>query len=283
MTADENILAQLQHLLEHGTMARSQCSGSFLDTLRPMWDAGVVVEERSGAGRRLVVKDAAAFEEFRRRRFPDHLGGKDAGNRAAGVARFRDSKSFPSDTPEIISVRAWREEALRQEGQSAAAARATTEHGVFSFLLEPDCSHTLHGPCALVENPAVFTRFEQLLPEVDLVIYGQGRASNRLVDWLAKQTSQDFTLLHLPDYDPVGLDEFARLRARLGSRTSLHFPTGLAERFARFGNRSLLDKPNSQALLAKLRRSELDEVRRVVALINRHNAGLEQEALLLSC
>jgi len=43
----------------------------------------------------------------------------------------------------------------------------------------------------------------------------------------------------------------------------------------------LLKKVNSQAMLARLRRSELPSVSRVVELIDRHNAGLEQEALLL--
>jgi hypothetical protein len=54
----------------------------------------------------------------------------------------------------------------------------------------------------------------------------------------------------------------------------------LEARFAKFSNRELLKKRNSQAMLAQLRRSDLLAVRRVVELIDRHNAGLEQEALL---
>src|ERR1035438_7963190 len=52
MTAEENILAQITHLLEEGAMPRSACSGSLLKTLQPLLHAGVVVEEHSGAGRR---------------------------------------------------------------------------------------------------------------------------------------------------------------------------------------------------------------------------------------
>jgi hypothetical protein len=79
----------------------------------------------------------------------------------------------------------------------------------------------------------------------------------------------------------VGLSEFARFRARLGKRARLHLPSDLQARFERFSNRNLLDKANSRAVLATLRRSSVPEIRQVLDLIERHNAGLEQEALLL--
>jgi hypothetical protein len=278
---EANLLAQLQHLREHGTVARSQCSGSLLQTLRPLLDAGVVIDERSGAGRRLVVRDRAALAQFVRSEFPDVHTAPGTPSRVIGVARFRDSKSMPSDTPEIISLRAWRDSALCRDGQPADAAQLTDAHGVFSFLLEPGSSYTLCGPCALIENPALFTVIERLALPVDLALHGNGRASQRLVEWLAAQTEAGFTLLHLPDYDPVGLTEFIRLHDRLGGRVRLHLPPDLAQRFARFAARSLLDRPQSRALLARLRQSESPEIRQVLALIHQHNAGLEQEALLL--
>ena len=94
-------------------------------------------------------------------------------------------------------------------------------------------------------------------------------------------TDANFALLHLPDYDPVGLSEFERLHLRLGNRVNLHLPADLEARFARYSNPELLKKRNSQAMLAKLRRSELPSTRRVVALMDRFNAGLEHEALLV--
>jgi hypothetical protein len=44
----------------------------------------------------------------------------------------------------------------------------------------------------------------------------------------------------------------------------------------------LLARPSSQKLLAALRRCTDDALRPVVELIERHNAGLEQEALLIA-
>jgi hypothetical protein len=243
-------------------------------------DAGVVVEERSGAGRRLVVRNAAALEEFARSRYPDVTTSLDASSRVVGVARFRDSKSFPADTPEIVSVRAWSETVLFMDGQPTEAMAATARHGVFSFLLSGAGQYELRGKCALVENPAVFGNFEQLRLPVRLVIYGQGRVSARLLRWLA--AGKHLELLHLPDYDPAGLAEFERLKLHLGSRVRLHVPADLDHRFSRFSNPALLQKPNSRTLLANLRRSVIPEVHAVVELMDRYNAGLEQEALLLS-
>jgi hypothetical protein len=168
---------------------------------------------------------------------------------------------------------------LLKGGIPAGANAATAAHGAFSFLLTKDCPYEIRGRCALVENPAVFLVAEQLKLGVDLVIYGQGRISNRVMNWLAGSTAADFGVLHLPDYDPVGLSEFQRLHARLGGRVNLHVPPDLEARFAQFSNPDLLKKGNSQAMLAQLRSSTLPAISAVVKLIDRYNAGLEQEAL----
>jgi hypothetical protein len=220
------------------------------------------------------------LQEFSRRHFPNLAVAAELSSRAQGVARFRDSKTFASDTPEIICIRAWSDAALRKQGQPAGAVQATAQHGLFSFLLQED--YSLHETCALVENPAVFIQIERLHLPIGLAIWSRrGRASTRLVDWLAASAAPDFSLLHLPDYDPVGLLEFTRLHTRLGSRVKLHLPEDLAERFARFSTRAILRKHNNRAMLAALRGASLAEVRQVVELIDRNNACLEQEALLL--
>lgn len=281
MTAAENILTQLDRLCEHGGMPRSQCSGSLLKMLCPMLDSGVVVEERSGAGRRLVVHDGTALREFRKLRFPEANVPGATPSRVAGVARFRDSKAGASDTPDTLILRAWSDTALWHKGQPVPTAQATAAHGVFSFVLTPSCSYELRAPCALVENPAVLLGFERLRQDIPLALYGGGRISGRVRAWLAGQSAPGFRLIHFPDYDPVGMSEHLRLRTLLGDRVSLHLPGDLAAQFTRFGNPELMRRPASQALLPKLRNSDLAEVKFVLELMDRHNAGLEQEALLI--
>ncbi len=281
MIRAENISLQIKHLLENGQMPNSSCSASLRRALRPLLDSGVVVEEKAGGGRHLVVRNVTTFRDFSRSHFPEVSTDPGLGTRTAGVARFRDSKSFPSDTPEVITIRAWVGNALLKGGDPMPASSGTIEHGVFSFLLREKSPYSLCGPCALVENPQVFTHVERLRLPVSLVIWiSRGRASTLLVEWLAAMQAPDFTLLHLPDYDPVGLLEFIRLRKRLGPRVSLHLPEDLTDRFKKHSNCSLLEKPLNQAMLANLRTNKLSEVRRVVSLIDRNNACLEHEALL---
>ncbi len=272
---------KLRELMKSESLPASQCGQVFLKLLAPMLDSEVLDWKRSGAGSSLVVKNADALRDFCRQRFPEATLPPDAGSRVASVSRFRDTKAMANSENEIISLRAWREDALLKDGKSVGAATITVAHGVFSFLLTKDCPYELRGSCALVENPAVFAVAEQLNLGVGLIIYGHGRISNRALDWLARMTDSSFNLLHLSDYDPVGLSEFQRLHARLGKRVVLHLPADLETRFAKFSNRELLEKGNSQTMLAQLRRSDLPAICRVVELIDRYNAGLEQEALLI--
>lgn len=272
---------KLRELVESGALPASQCGQAFLELLESMLDSGVLEWKRSGGGRRLVVNNADALRDFFHQRFPKATMPTDAGSRVASVSRFRDTKAMANSENEIISLRAWRDDALLKNGKPIGAVAATTAHGVFSFLFTPDCPYKLRGPCALVENPAVFAVADQLNLGVGLILYGHGRISNRAVDWLARMTDSSFSLLHLPDYDPVGLSEFQRLHARLEKRVVLHLPADLETRFAKFSNRELLEKGNSQAMLARLRRSDSPAIQRVVELIDRYSAGLEQEALLI--
>jgi len=185
-----------------------------------------------------------------------------------------------NDTPEIVCVRSWKEEALRKDGQPNTAASATAAHGAFSFMLRSASAYTLHGACALVENPTAFSCFERFGLHLDVVVYGQGRCSGRLLSWLATMTDE-FRLVHLPDYDPVGLSEFERLRKQLGDRVELYIPENIDALFDRYSNRELLKKGNSQSMLSALRATSSKSVRLIVDLIDKHNAGLEQEVLLI--
>src|SRR5262245_17935131 len=135
MTPEENIRAQCELLLQNGSLPRSVCRTGFLVVLRPLLDSAVVVEERSGAGRRLVVRDPATARAFVARRFPGAPVFAGASSRVASVARFRDSKTLARDEPEIVCARAWCSGVLRHDAREVEVHAATAAHGVFSFLL----------------------------------------------------------------------------------------------------------------------------------------------------
>ena len=55
----------------------------------------------------------------------------------------------------------------------------------------------------------------------------------------------------------------------------------LEDLLSRYGNRERLSGSNG-AILARLRKTDDQEVRRIVELMDRYGVGLEQEVLLLS-
>ncbi len=283
MSREAQAELKLRELLDRGALPSSACSGALRQMVTSLIDAGVLAWKASGAGKRLVVLVPGTLSAFITNTYPqsaeEAIG--HTSSRATGVARFRDSKALRNDMREIVCVRSLISDVLRCNGEMVEVPNATGTHGLFAFALGGQAVYSLQGICALIENPAVFLSFETLGLPVELAIHGRGRCSNRLLDWLAAQTSQRFQLWHLPDYDPVGLDEFERVRARIGERARLHLPANLAELFQTFSKRELLANTTAQILLARLRSSVRPEVREVVALIDRHNAGLEQEALLI--
>ncbi|MDX9750614.1 MAG: hypothetical protein RBT71_06000 [Flavobacteriales bacterium] len=170
---------------------------------------------------------------------------------------------------------------MSKDGSSTNAANVTKHHGVFAFLLKDPLTYTLHGSWALIENPTVFQEHTHVFGVEVSAIHGNGRASHRLLNWLAQQHGSDYTLLHLPDYDPTGLNDFLRLYKLLGDRVQLHLPPNLEALFDNYGDAGLLTKDHHRNILRNLRKSQHPSVARVVELMDHYNAGLEQEALLI--
>lgn len=280
MNEQDAIYKKVIILLEKGALPLSSCSKALLDFLRPSIEAGVVVEKRSNSGRCLAVQNSGRLRQRLESCYPNVVL-NNVPSRVAGVARYRDSKVLQGDTPDVLTLRSWSETALTYGGEPLPTSALTTRYGVFSFMLRNESEYRLRGPWALVEGPVLLLHFERLRHECHAVLYGNGRLSGRVLSWLASQTESDFRLVHFPDYDPVGLSEFVRLRRALGARADLYLPPGLDERFAHFSKRSLLYSPASQRVLRGVRSSRIPEVRLVMELIHKNNAGLEQEQLLI--
>jgi hypothetical protein len=85
--------------------------------------------------------------------------------------------------------------------------------------------------------------------------------------------------MHFPDYDPVGMDEYLRIKRTCPKRADLYRPDNLERLFSRYGKAQLLE--DSAAVLARLRENTDSDVRGVVELMDRFGVGLEQEALLI--
>jgi hypothetical protein len=97
-----------------------------------------------------------------------------------------------------------------------------------------------------------------------------------MLAWMGMQPTTQW--VHLGDYDPVGLSEYLRVAKACPGRVTLWVPPGLENLVARYGKGLLMEA--SSNVWAKVRQSEDADVRRVVAVLDRHAKGLEHEILL---
>lgn len=196
------IESRLRDLSKAGVLSKSACSAELISFIAPLLDSGVLAWERSGTGRRLRVQNSDALSSFILDQFPFTELEMEAeiSRRIASVGRFRNSKALRGDTPDIVTVRGWSNNALWRDGKPVAVSEATRLHTLFSFALAPDNRYELRAPCALVENPAVLLAFERfrIHADIPIAIFAGGRVSNRLLDWLASQTLPAFHLKAFP-------------------------------------------------------------------------------------
>ncbi|MGB3221861.1 MAG: Wadjet anti-phage system protein JetD domain-containing protein [Desulforhopalus sp.] len=273
--AEKLLLLELQ-----GSLAASRLTARDRRRLQSLFETGVLTVERSGAGKRVMVKNRESLGAFVQRFYPSGLlgTGEDLSPRSRAVAEFRDSKKAREAGPLTVLMRGFGNCEFRAGGEKLDVARWTELAGVAAICLEGRLWE-FTGVLAVVENLEVFYHFEKLKTGAELAIYAQGRLSDRVLNWLSSPAMARAGIIHCGDYDPVGLDEFLRLKEACSGRTTLYLPANLEELLSRYGKRDLL-LGNSATILARLRKTEDQEVRQIVELIDRYGVGLEQEILL---
>lgn len=267
----------IESLLPRGKKAQARLQGLIA--------SGVLRYERFGSGRRLLLCHRETLQAFIDRHYPAGLTVAEGAGvaRVDAVAYRRSSKHARRGEVEGVLLRGFGDTHLTAESSARLdVAMLTEQAGVAAIALGDNRPRwRARGHLVTVENATVFYEIEQVLEDADLAVYTQGAISERLLGWLAEQARGGCRLTHAGDYDPIGLNEYERLLAA-GIGAHLLMPDNLERLFGRYSSAALLTrKKNSQALLRRLRVSEDPSTRRVVALIERNNAGLEQEALLI--
>jgi hypothetical protein len=274
-TADP-LLRILKKLLRYNSIPRSEIGSYSRRRLETLFQAGALAEERSGGGWRIAVKNRQAVSNFADNTFPlglDHTLAADA--RSEAVAALRSAKRGSNQHGEALLIRAFTSAELEIGGTHIDLMKLTSTCGIAAFLLGPDTRPVYNGKkVALVENLEPFLRFEKVFNNFDAAIYTSGRMSERLLNWLAKQS---FEITHFGDYDPVGLQEYLRLHAYCSKRAKLYVPSNFRNLLEKYGNPILIRK--SSAILANLRLSDNPEIRGILKLIDDNGLGLEQEIL----
>lgn len=266
----------LSDLISKQYVTRSELGSRTRLAIGPLFDMGALKEARHGAGWRIVVTNLDALKNFVDARFPLGLESAVSGlGRTEAVSVLRDSKRGVNSTGEPVLIRGFSGAHLVSPEGKIDVRSATDLCGTACIVLTDNLVWNYEGGrVALVENLDPFLRFDEQYSDFDAAIYCAGRISERLLNWLESQT---FDIVHFGDYDPVGLQEYLRIKKRTGHRVTLFIPDNLQELVRRFGKSKLLR--DSTPILSSLRQEEDEVVRDVLQLLENAGMGLEQEIL----
>ncbi len=286
-----NPLASLLHqLLETGEVIRSKISPRNRKELAGLFDLGALREERRGGGWAVLVVNQDSVRRFADRQFPSGLFGEgdtSEGRRTQSLNRFGNTKTMPGLDFEFVLLRAFGDAqvvtTIANSKVKIDAPEITRQTGCVAVTLLDAGDNSelpfIHGNVATVEGPELFYRFDWEAVDVSVVILTNGRMSERFLTWVTSPIIEG-RLIHFGDYDPVGLDEYRRLKERT-SRATFFLPQNLEKHFKenRFLKPELMDK--NHELLRRLSVTQDADVLTVINLMRRYGGGVEQEVLLI--
>ncbi len=280
----------LRRLIQQQRLAGSELSALAKKQLGPLFLGGVLVAETSGRGEVVEVRKPEQLLAWARHKFPSFEArwqGPAQFGRAQSVARRRSSKAGRNGVGAgVLHLRAPSlcGGSVKYNGSKFPVHDLTVHNGLAACAITTDTQFEFTGQIVVVENLECFLNAERVLPSDALFLNGAGRLSDQLIACLGRSTFDPAPMLHWPDYDPVGLDDYVRLRRVLGERVALYVPEDIEKRFGALADRSLIiEKPKNRRLLENLSGQNwpCEASKKVFDLIRETGAGLEQEALFL--
>lgn len=269
----------LRRMMNDGSVPRSQISARSMKELQSLFDVGALTQTRSGGGLVIKVCNAQTLMMFFRLRYPSDGNPVEAPPRARAVGMLRNAKRVGRTNMEPVLFRAIGPAICTRDGAQFDLQSATVRTGAACLILEPGRFWTLTAHVAIVENLECFLHFEKMHVSADVALYASGRLSELVLAWIRSPEMAECRFVHCGDYDPVGIDEFLRLKAEVGDRATLHIPDDLAGLVTKYGRQELLR--DSTAVFRRIRGVSDESVRKVVDILQTKGRGLEQEALLL--
>jgi len=269
----------LQRMMREGKLPRSQFSARSLKNLQSLLDAGTLITTRIGGGLAIEVKDPETLATFYRQRYPFSDSIIAGPPRSCAVGMLRNAKRVNRTDLEPVLLRAIGQIVCMRNDIQLNLRALTLQAGAGCLILESGRFWSLATEVAVVENLECFLHFERMRIPAGVVLYAAGRLSDLALQWMGSPEMSQCRFIHCGDYDPVGLDEFLRLKAVVGERATLYVPADLPRLVGTYGRPELLQY--STAVLKRLRVSTDPEVLHVLKILEETGHGLEQEALLL--
>ncbi|MCU8561484.1 DUF2220 family protein [Vibrio vulnificus] len=210
--------------------------------------------------------------------------------RAANIASTRSSKQgrITHDVTHVFIKTRGQPNWSDGDRPTEQLQRASEEFGVAALEIGGDKNHSLYSkhPIWLVENQELFDRLNWLpTSEPTSVIWYRGQLHNKLIDWLAAPQRSPFIYL-FADYDGVGLNNYRRLKERLGERVTFWLMPNWRTLLTHYGQNKLwIDTAREFESFERNAGQWLEQENELKALIQamkRQGLALEQEVVWLN-
>ncbi|MBW4047488.1 MAG: hypothetical protein HIU89_06015 [Proteobacteria bacterium] len=243
---DRTLRAALLKLYGQEALPASQFTAAQRNALdRFARQTGAVSCQRQGRGDVYRIRDPHLFETHLTALSPqiEIVTAENLPLRAQHIAHARDSKARNHQHdcyyPLLKAVGdkvLWRH---GEHGTELPLSQLTHDFGATSLRMEASDAWCTGQPLWLVENQALFDRTDWLPADTQatLLYYG-GQLDGRLLTWLAQRPRASRVVL-FPDYDGVGLANFARLYALLGDACECWLMPDWQSKLTRYGSHRL--------------------------------------------
>jgi hypothetical protein len=242
-----------------------------------------------GRGASYLVLDAALARAHLTELRPTGLKELDASlpARANNIARMRDSKGRGhAHGTGYLLLKAIGDGVTWQRGDGASIdiSAGTALAGAAVIAIEAGDGWQTAAPIWLVENQALFDRLDWLPPAAhgSIVYYG-GQLSRLLLDWMAER-ARSGRLVFFPDYDGVGLFNYARLREKSLAPVEFWLMPDWEDRLRKYGSNRVWQntRKDFSAALARLDALGMPlELKALCQAMSGQGLALEHEAVWL--
>lgn len=214
--------------------------------------------------------------------------GEDLPRRAANIAFSRDTKSGKSGhdsfylLAKAISDNVSWHDAEQQRNLDLSMVTQTATAGVLA--LNKHSGWESDSPLWLVENQELFDDTRWLPEDANgTLAYYQGQLPTILLNWLASAPRCP-RIIFFPDYDGVGLMNYARLKQASATQTIFYMIPGWEALLVKFGNRKVWLKTQDDFIdaIQKLEKIGMEEsIAKLCRTMKNEGRALEHEAIAL--
>jgi hypothetical protein len=208
--------------------------------------------------------------------------------RAANIGRGRSSKgrAHGHDTYYLLMKAIGADVIWRhRDGRLLDLSQTTAIAGAGTLAVRADDAWQTEMPLWLVENQALFDRLDWMPPEAHgSIAYYAGQLDGRLLKWLADRPRTP-NIVFFPDYDGVGLLNFAKLLEISRSPCAFWLIPRWRALLERYGSNRIWRDTLSDFKAAVLRLNAVgvsSELLELCAILSKKGLALEHETVWLS-